>query len=372
MRPWAAVGLAGIASFYTAGTSSMVNVSLHVMRTDLHVSPRAIGLVVSAHLVAICVLLLPAGRVVDRVGPARAIPAGAAIAALTSVGCIVAPSLELLVALRVVMAIGSALLMASGPSLVVAHVPPEQRGRGLGVQAAMTYVGLVIGPSAGGALASWSSWRAIFGASAAIALVIGLAPTWLGRVEKLTAGSRRENVGLWIVPGLVAAGLHYAAAFVLSTSLPLRLGSEGHTPAAVGALFTLMAIAMAAAAPISGVLVDRMGARVPATGSLLGACASLLAILWDGPRILWLLAFGIAAGVFSTANTTGVMAGAPPRARGAAASWLALARNAGMAAGSVIGTGVAYPKAVAAAAGAVVTGAVFAFLASSRRDLGPN
>jgi len=78
------------------------------------------------------------------------------------------------------------------------------------------------------------------------------------------------------------------------------------------------------------------------------------------------------AGMFATANTTGVMAAAPPRARGVAASWLALARNAGMAVGSVIGTGVAYPKAIAAAAGAAATGAVFAFWASSRRDLGPS
>jgi MFS family permease len=371
MRPSAAVGLAGIASFYTAATSSMVNVSLYAMRIDLHASPRAIGLVVSAHLAVVCALLLPAGRVVDRLGPTRAIPAGAGIAALASLGCVFAPSLETLVLLRVLMAVGSALLMASGPSLVVAHVPPERRGRGLGVQAAMTYVGLVVGPAAGGAMAAWSSWRGIFAASAAIALALGIAPAWLDRETPITV-RRAGGVGLWIVPGLIAAALHYAAAIVLSTALPLRLGAEGRSPAAVGALFTLVAIAMAGAAPVSGALVDRAGARLPATASLLVACASLLAILWDAPRIPWLLAFGAGAGMFATANTTGVMGSAPPDARGAAASWLALARNAGMAAGSIIGTGAPYPHAIAAAAGAAAAGAMFAFWASSRRDLGPS
>jgi MFS family permease len=367
MRPWAAVGLAGTASFYTAATASMVNVSLHVMRTDLDVSKRAIGLVVSAHLVAVCALLLPAGGVVDRIGAGRAIRVGGIVAALAAMACAVAHALWLLVAMRVVMAAGSALLMASTPSLVVAHVPPEQRGRGLGVQAAMTYVGLVVGPSAGGALASHVSWRGVFVASAVVAL--GLSLSLLGASDA-QVDRKKAKVGLWIAPGLAAAALHYGASFVLSTALPLELGAHGKSPSAIGALFTLVAAVMALAAPVAGLVVDRVGARVPATASLLVSSASLLAIALGSPSLVLLATFGAGAGMFATANTTGVMASAPGPARGAAASWLALARNAGMALGSVVGTGLAYSRALFVAAGAAALGALLAFIAS-RRDVGP-
>jgi MFS family permease len=134
----------------------------------------------------------------------------------------------------------------------------------------------------------------------------------------------------------------------------------------------MVAAAMALSAPLAGVVVDRIGGRFVATASLVAASGALLAILWHGPHLVWLISFGAGAGMFATANTTTVMGSAPATARGAAASWLALARNGGMALGSVLGTGFAYSRAIGAAAGAALAGAAFAFWASSRRDLGPS
>lgn len=363
MRPWAAVGLAGTGTFYTAATASMVNVSLHVMRTEFDVSKRAIGLVVSAHLVAVCVFLLPAGTIVDRIGPPRAIRIGGVVAGLAAIACALARSLELLVAMRVAMAAGASLLMASGPSLVVAFVPPEQRGRGLGVQAAMTYVGLVVGPSVGGVLASTISWRGVFVASAVVALAIASLVSGNARTER-----GKGSIGFWIAPALVAAMLHYAATFVVSTALPLELGSHGRSPSAIGALFTLFAVLMAVSAPLSGFLVDRVGARIPATGSLIVSAATLFFIARGDPSLALLGTFGAGAGMFATANTTGVMGLAPGPARGIAASWLALARNAGMALGSVVGTSLAYSRALHVASAAAGVGAILMLI---RRDVGP-
>jgi MFS family permease len=142
--------------------------------------------------------------------------------------------------------------------------------------------------------------------------------------------------------------------------MPLRLGARGWSPAEVGWMLTTFAAAMAVSAPASGFLVDRTGSRGPATLSLIVAAAALLSIGWSGtPRIASLVVFGAAAGMFVTANTAGVMNSAPPAARGAVASWVALARNAGMAAGSVVGT-FAYGRMAARLGGSDPAGQAFA------------
>jgi len=54
------------------------------------------------------------------------------------------------------------MLFANAPAILTRNFPPEQRGRALGLQAGMTYLGLTAGPSLGGWLTAGWSWRAVF------------------------------------------------------------------------------------------------------------------------------------------------------------------------------------------------------------------
>ena len=63
------------------------------------------------------------------------------------------------------------MLMANAPAILTKSFPAEMRGRALGLQATMTYLGLTVGPSIGGWLANALGWRWVF----YINLPVGLA-----------------------------------------------------------------------------------------------------------------------------------------------------------------------------------------------------
>jgi EmrB/QacA subfamily drug resistance transporter len=72
-------------------------------------------------------------------------------------------------------AVGAAMLAANSPAILTKSFPAEQRGQALGMQATMTYLGLTVGPSFGGWLASFAGWRSVF----YINLPVGMLAIWL-------------------------------------------------------------------------------------------------------------------------------------------------------------------------------------------------
>ena len=108
-------------------------------------------------------LLVPAGRWSDRAGRKLLYLYGFVVFSAASAACGLAPSLGVLIALRVVQAAGAALLQANSVALVVTSVPARARRAALGIQAAAQAVGLACGP--GGRRACWSGRSAGAGCS---------------------------------------------------------------------------------------------------------------------------------------------------------------------------------------------------------------
>jgi MFS family permease len=82
----------------------------------------------------------------------------------------------LLIGFRGLQALGAAMLAANSPAILTKSFPAQQRGQALGLQATMTYLGLTVGPSLGGWLASLFGWRVVF----YINVPVGLVFFWLG------------------------------------------------------------------------------------------------------------------------------------------------------------------------------------------------
>ncbi|HEY8077888.1 MAG TPA: MFS transporter, partial [Labilithrix sp.] len=178
MRTASAALVACVGAFVAALSTSLVAIAAPVMARDLHATPADVGWVLTAYLLAISCLLAAAGRLADLFGRKRVYITGFTVFTTASLACSVAPTLETLVAARVVQGIGAAALMASGPAIITRAFPPERRARGLGMQLAATYSGLTLGPTIGGALASAIGWHAVFVAiasAAGVGLVVTLA-----------------------------------------------------------------------------------------------------------------------------------------------------------------------------------------------------
>ena len=68
----------------------------------------------------------------------------------------------MLIAMRILQAVGGAMLMANGMAIVTENYPPNQRGRNIGLLATTMAIGSIAGPPAGGLVIGLWGWRSVF------------------------------------------------------------------------------------------------------------------------------------------------------------------------------------------------------------------
>jgi EmrB/QacA subfamily drug resistance transporter len=163
--------------------------------------------------------------------------------------------------------------------------------------------------------------------------------------------------------GILAGLLSYAVLFGCLFLVPFYFERILHDdPGRTGLLLSPVPIAIGLLAPLSGLLADRIGSRLPTVLGMLVAGASLgaLALLPGSglaPLLLVLAALGAGLGFFTPANNSAVMGSAPPHRLGVAGGVLNMTRSVGTSLG-VAGTGAVLALRLAAAVGHPVAGTV--------------
>ena len=160
-RRWALASLALAALLSSLGTS-IANVALPTLVTDLGASFQQVQWVVLAYLLAVTTLIVSAGKLGDLFGRRKLLLTGILLFTLASLLAAMAPSLPWLIVARLAQGAGSAVMLALSIALIGDAVPREETGRAMGVLGSMSAIGTALGPSLGGLLISWWSWRAIF------------------------------------------------------------------------------------------------------------------------------------------------------------------------------------------------------------------
>ena len=318
------LAIAMIASFITPFMSNAVNLAIPAIGAEFGASQFMLNWIVSSFLLATAAFLLPFGRLADRYGRKRIFMLGSALLAVSSLACGLAPSLDVLLAFRVLQGIASAMVLSTSMAILTSVIPPETRGRALGLNSAATYIGLSCGPVLGGFISSTLSWRAVFYFNLLMAVVViiltavKLKGEWRGEVSKLDVGGmvfcifaqalllfgltdltagplyivsfivgvallvaffaferRRKHALIPIEPIMknrtfvfsnIATLINYSATFALSFMLSLFLQAVLHLDAGVSGLILLVQpVLMAALSPIAGILSDRMSSKVLAS-----------------------------------------------------------------------------------------------------------
>ena len=124
-------------------------------------------------------LLLVFGTLGDRFGRKLALQAGVTIFGLASLGALIADTANEVILIRALMGVGAALIMPATLSIIANVFPPEERGKAIGIWAALAAVGIGLGPLAGGLLIEWFDWSAVFLVNVPVALVAVLLGLWL-------------------------------------------------------------------------------------------------------------------------------------------------------------------------------------------------
>lgn len=323
---WGVLLAIGLGTFMSALDGSVVNIVLPVVRQSFGASVATVEWVVTIYLLVVSGLLLSVGRLGDLRGHRSVYTTGFLIFLLGSALCGLAPSVGLLIAARAAQAFGASMLFANSPAILTKSFPSEMRGRALGLQATMTYLGLTVGPSVGGWLTTALGWRSVFFINLpvgllALALALRFVPRdagggaaegfdlrgaltfTAGLVALLLALNQGHAWGWTALPTLAlvtgaavllalfvvlerrvpapmvdlnlfrsrtfsaaaaSALLNYICVYTILFLMPFfLLQARGLTPARAGLLLTAQPLLMAIVAPLSGSLSDRVGTRLP-------------------------------------------------------------------------------------------------------------
>ncbi|MBI2844711.1 MAG: MFS transporter [Armatimonadetes bacterium] len=141
---------------------SVVNTALPVIGRATGAPVTTLEWVVLIYLLTVSSLLLVFGRLADIYGQREIYLAGLGIFMVGSVLCGLSSGIGMLIAFRAVQSVGAAMLFALGPAVLTRAFPGGERGRALGLQATVTYLGLSTGPALGGFLTQHLGWPSIF------------------------------------------------------------------------------------------------------------------------------------------------------------------------------------------------------------------
>jgi EmrB/QacA subfamily drug resistance transporter len=197
------VAVAFIGPFMTQMDSTVVNVSLSTIRDDLHSTIDSTQWVVSGYLLALALMLPLNGWLVDRIGAKRLYLICFSAFTLASALCGLAPSIDLLVAARVVQGIAGGLLAPMTQMMIARHAG-KHIARVMGYTTVPVLFAPLVGPVLAGAILSYAGWPWLFFINLPIgALGLVLAIMLLPRDEATTQRHAFDAVGFMLIsPGL--------------------------------------------------------------------------------------------------------------------------------------------------------------------------
>lgn len=317
--------------------------ALPSLADDLATSASSAQLSITACLLGLALGQVVAGPLSDRFGRRRPLLVGLVVYLLVTLACVVAPSVQALVALRLLQG------LAGAAGLVISRAEARDLYSGRALLVVFTRLTLVSGlapviaPVLGGQLARVTSWRGIFLVLAGVGVVLLAAglllPESLPRERRTTGGlgaSLRGYAALLSDRGYV--GVVTAFSFASASMFAYIAGATfvlqelyGFSAAGFSLVFAANAVGIVATSQVAGLLAGRGQSPVVAlsvgiAGNLLGAVALVVTVLTDlGPVPLVASLFVMVAslGVVFPSATTLAMADHPDRA-GAASSLLGL------------------------------------------------
>src|SRR5215218_18269 len=306
-REWQILLVTTVAVFMAFLDVTIVNVAFPSIAKEFPGTSLAdLSWVLNGYNVVFAALLVPAGRLADRVGQRRLFFGGLWLFLAGSVLCGVAPDAALLIAARVVQAIGAAALIPTSLALVLPEFPPERRAVATSVWAAAGAVAAATGPSLGGVLVDAGGWRWAFlvnvvvavgvlparrllvdrtdpggadppdllggallaGAVGALALGIVKAPDWGWTDDRVFAS--------WAASALALVALAMAFYALLLANVLFLTEVWGYSVLEAGFGVTPAPLAAAVAAVAGGRLAERLGPRVVLVPAALGGAGACL------------------------------------------------------------------------------------------------
>lgn len=155
--------------------STIVNTAVPAMAASLHVAPLSLKAVVASYILSLAVAIPISGWMADRFGTRRVFATAVTIFTLSSVLCGLSISVPMLVAARILQGMGAAMMMPVGRLAIIRTFPKSELLVAMNFVIIPALIGPLLGPTVGGLIVHWLSWRVIF----FINVPVGVAAQWL-------------------------------------------------------------------------------------------------------------------------------------------------------------------------------------------------
>ncbi|MEC5161033.1 MULTISPECIES: MFS transporter [unclassified Janthinobacterium] len=230
--PW----VVATALFMEQLDSTIVNTAIPSMAASLNVTPLSLKAVVSSYILSLAVCIPISGWMADRFGARRVFSSAVAIFTLASILCGLSVNAPMLVAARVLQGVGAAMMMPVGRICIIRTFPKSELLAAMNFVIIPALIGPLLGPTVGGLIVHWLTWRDIF----FVNVPVGLAALLLAQRYMPDYQAEQPRP-----PDLVGLALFGGGAALLSWLLEV-FGEHQLGPAPAAALL-LLAVAMLAA-----------------------------------------------------------------------------------------------------------------------------
>ena len=201
--------------------STIVNTSIPAMAVSLGVTPLSLKAVVTSYILSLAVCIPVSGWLADRYGSRRVFLLAVALFTAASVLCGLPLSSGMLIAARVPQGIAAAMMMPIGRIAIIRTFPKSELLRAMNFVIMPALIGPLLGPTVGGLIVHWLSWRDIF----FVNVPVGLAALWFG--HRHMPDYRHEHWQPLDISGFVLFG---GGAAILSWLLEIFGEHHMHTP----------------------------------------------------------------------------------------------------------------------------------------------
>lgn len=215
-----------IATFMAILDTTVVNLGLHAIQGDLHVSLTVLQWVLDIYNLVYAGFILTGGVLGDLFGRRRVFSIGIALFTFGSLICALAPNATLLICGRGVAGLGAALQLPGALSILTVTFPePGERARAIAIWGGFNGLAMAVGPTVGGLLVDYFGWRSIFylvvpfGAAALVLAFTSVSESASPKGRRLDLSGQVLSI---LALGLLAFGFIQAPA--LGWSSPLILG----------------------------------------------------------------------------------------------------------------------------------------------------
>lgn len=195
-----------LGSSLTMLDGTVVNIALPAVAADLGADVSGLQWTVTGYTLTLAAFVLLGGSLGDRYGRARLFAIGTVWFTAASVACALAPSVDALVAARVIQGIGAALLTPGSLAILSASLDPRDRGAAIGLWSGLGGVAAAVGPVLGGWLVDVAGWRSVFWINVPLGIVVlAVTARHVPESRDPDATGRLDWVGATLVVAALAA-----------------------------------------------------------------------------------------------------------------------------------------------------------------------